>query len=389
MDVFLSHKTALGIYFLAQERGMDWLYKALIRPTDDPLSVKQDAGTKAIGGKSAGAICGMTLDGFATCGRDLRRIDLDFLKNLDVEKIDILVPHRRRGFANKTVRQHVWAGEVPAGGFLKLGEHVYVSSPEFVLLQMAAELDRWQTLQLAMQLCGTFALSRTAEHGATKHPPLTSKRRLALFAEQVGGRRTGMGNYRWAVRHVLNGAASTTEAGVSLLLAMPTQVGGYGLRPFQLNVEKTYDQEEREIAGGKERCVVDLLDETSRFGWEYQGKEGHSDAEGGARYERGSVALSTAAEGDLDFTMSYGAAQLDSDARKLAALRHMEYEVRPLVWGQIKTVGAFEHVARETARQFGTKADGAYAFSDDRRLADRRARLHRGLLLRRYYWQGD
>ena len=67
----------------------------------------------------------------------------------------------------------------------------------------------------------------------------------------------------------------------------------------------------------------------------------------------------------------------------------MEYEVRPLVWGQIKTVGAFEHVARETARQFGTKADGAYAFSDDRRLADRRARLHRGLLLRRYYWQGD
>lgn len=410
MDIFISHKTALGMYFLAQSRGEGELYRLLRPLAGDPIhagahSERRDgmcAGTgeaccvmsPPIGVGDRNDMPQLTLASAASRARDMRGLDLGFLELLLPDTIDVLVPDKNRCHASPAIRQHVWSGPIPPGAFFKLAEHVYISSPEFVLLQMAAGLDRYQTLQLAMQLCGTFALQHGVEHDMVQHPQLTKKERLELFGQGVADRRIGMGNYRWAVRHVLSGAASTTESGIALLLSMPSNTGAFGLKAFQLNVEKRYGPIEREIAGGKDRCVVDLLDEETRFGWEYQGKEGHSDAEDGVPYGQASRMPGTAESDsagssaqDLDFTLSYGAERLDADTRKLAALAHMKYDVRALVWGQIKTVRDFTHVARATAEAFGIAPDELYAFSEDPRLLERRKRLHRGLILRRYYWQ--
>ena len=168
---------------------------------------------------------------------------------------------------------------------------------------------------------------------------------------------------------------------------MPALSGGYGLRAFKLNVEKKYDEVEREITRGKRKCYVDLLDEESRFGWEYQGKEGHSDAENGEQYERDDGRAVGGGDGDSGITLSYGAESLESDTLKLAALKHMEYDVRPLVWGQIKTVAAFDQVALTTAEKFETETEGAYAFSKNQKLLARRRALHQGVIIQRYYWQ--
>lgn len=88
-----------------------------------------------------------------------------------------------------------------------------------------------------------------------------------------------------------------------------------------------------------------------------------------------------------DINLSYGADQLENDTRKLAALRDMGYDVRLLVWGQISTVSEFDRVARVTAQQLGVDAEARHAFSDDPEMLRRRVALHRGLLLRRFYWE--
>lgn len=383
VNVFLSHQTALDIFFLAKARGQERLLRAMSRPVDDPLRREVNI-IPTLHGETDRS---KTLDGFATGKRALIGTDLNFLGDFHVGKIDILVPDCDHAHISNIVQAHVWKGPIPPGGYLKLGEHVYVSSPEFVLLQMAAKLDKYQTLQLAMQLCGTYALLRTAKHGMVKHPPLTSKKKLEQFACMIEGRRAGMGNFRWAIRYVIDGAASPTEAGTALLLAMPALSGGYGLRAFKLNVEKKYDEVEREITRGKRKCYVDLLDEESRFGWEYQGKEGHSDAENGEQYERDDGRAVGGGDGDSGITLSYGAESLESDTLKLAALKHMEYDVRQLVWGQIKTVAAFDQVALTTAEKFEAEVEGAYAFSKNEKLHVRRLALHQGVIVQRYYWQ--
>lgn len=392
-DIFISHKTALDLFFLAQDRGEMKVLHRMRRPEGDPLRKGNLAGDmigNAEGADSAkddGVMTEVTLEGFATGLRRERDIDLGFLGPVHTGPIDILVASQKNSHVNKDVRHHIWAGPIPAGGYLRLGEHVYVSSPEFVLLQMAAKLDKYQTLQLAMQLCGTYALLRTAKHGMIKHPQLTSKKKLEQFARMIEGRRAGIGNFRWAIRYVIDGAASPTEAGTALMLSMPALSGGYGLRAFKLNVEKKYDEVEREITRGKRKCFVDLLDEESRFGWEYQGKEGHSDAENGEQYERDDGRAVGGGDGDSGITLSYGAESLESDTLKLAALKHMEYDVRQLVWGQIKTVAAFDQVALTTAEKFEAEVEGAYAFSKNEKLHVRRLALHQGVIVQRYYWQ--
>lgn len=66
----------------------------------------------------------------------------------------------------------------------------------------------------------------------------------------------------------MEGAASHTEAGVALLHAMPWQVGAFALRPFTLNKRVDYDEPNRD-ATGADGCYVDMLDESTNFGWEY------------------------------------------------------------------------------------------------------------------------
>lgn len=366
MKIYLSHRTALDFYMLAKSRGKAGLYDLLERAR----GANETAAGQHVAGQHAAGQQGLA--GCAYRSGDLRNIDLTFLEGVHEGKIDVLVPSRECNYANARIRHHVWSGELPPQAFLRLSEHVYVTSPEFLLLQYAGTLDVYQTIQLAMQLCGTYANSRASPHGMVDHPKLTNAARLMEFGSQLRGCR-GLATYRKAVSHVIENAASTTEAGIAVILHASALFGGFGLRAYELNVNKRYDETHRRMTG-KSECFVDMLDEKSHTGYEYQGREAHSDVEGGVPYE------GKARPGEL----SYGAQMLEADTLKLAALRDMGYQVFPLVWDQVRTPEAFERLAREAARLLGEPTDG-YAFSGGAELRRRRTRLHEGLLLRRLY----
>lgn len=393
MDVFLCGRTALDVYFLGREvLGPDF-YSRMRR-----VEVR-------------------SLEGCAHTARQVAGCELGFLRLLHTGKVDVLVPSRRMCHRSTMVRHHVWSSELPGGAFLWCAPSVYIASPEFLALTLADEMDRYSLLQLCMQLCGTYANSLTAPHGMVKHPKLSNRDRMWTMAE-YGAHHPGRNNFIWAARHVMEGAASHTEAGVALLHTMPWQVGGFALRAFVLNRRVDYDEPNRQ-ATGADRCYVDLFDEPTGFGWEYQGEEGHSDVDGAVPYDTVNRARAAglwgggagdprggkvggSSDGDRGgaqgggsssqisepkILMSYGADQLENDTRKFAALRDLGYDVRPLVWGQIATVGEFDRVARVTAERLGVDIGARHAFSEDPEMLRRRVKLHRGLLLRRFYWE--
>lgn len=422
MNVYLCGRTALDVYFLAKERLGLSFYSRLERVEVGSLWE-----------------CAHTARQVAGC-------ELGFLAPLHTGRIDVLVPSANLCNASAAVQPHVWSGELPAGAFAKLSDGVYLATPEFLALMMARTLDRYQTLQLCMQLCGIYANSRTAKHGMVQHPRLASEERMrAMAADPHGSGRDGRQRFVWATQHVMGGAASHVEAGVALLHAMPWQSGGYALRRFELNARVDYNEKNR-ASTGAEYCLVDMLDRATKFGWEYQGHESHSDVEGAEPYQRrdrtpgrgGVVATANvvpaanaasapnaasaanaavamgapsssipaasgsnaplAPSGSADssgpaasvtpvINMSYGAKRLNEDVLKLAALADQRYDVRPLVWDQVSTVHEFDRVARVTAEKFGVDVTKRHAFANDQEVMRRRLALHRGLLLDRFYWE--
>lgn len=381
MNVYLCGRTALDVYFLAKERLGLSFYSRLER---------------------------VEVGSLGECAHTARQVagyELGFLAPLHAGRIDVLVPSANLCNASAAVQPHVWSGELPAGAFAKLSDGVYLATPEFLALMMARTLDRYQTLQLCMQLCGIYANSRTAKHGMVQHPRLASEERMrAMAADPRGSGRDGRQRFVWATRHVMGGAASHVEAGVALLHAMPWQSGGYALRRFELNARVDYNEKNRGSTGA-EYCLVDMLDRATKFGWEYQGHESHSDVEGAEPYQRRNrVAGRDAVTGALPasdpaanstttdpaapvINMSYGAKRLNEDVLKLAALSDQSYDVRPLVWDQVSTVHEFDRVARVTAESLGADVTKRHAFASDQEVMRRRLALHRGLLLDRFYWE--
>ena len=121
-DIFISHKTALDLFFLAQDRGEMKVLHRMRRPEGDPLRKGNLAGDmigNAEGADSAkddGVMTEVTLEGFATGLRRERDIDLGFLGPVHTGPIDILVASQKNSHVNKDVRHHIWAGPIPAGG---------------------------------------------------------------------------------------------------------------------------------------------------------------------------------------------------------------------------------------------------------------------------------
>ncbi len=148
MNVYLCGRTALDVYFLAKERLGLSFYSRLERVEVGSLEE-----------------CAHTARQVAGC-------ELGFLAPLHAGRIDVLVPSANLCNASAAVQPHVWSGELPAGAFAKVSDGVYLATPEFLALMMARTLDRYQTLQLCMQLCGIYANSRTAKHGMVQHPRL-------------------------------------------------------------------------------------------------------------------------------------------------------------------------------------------------------------------------
>ena len=183
-----------------------------------------------------------------------------------------------------TLVPRVWQGPVPANAFRRIGPHIYVSSPEFVFVQMASTLSIVELAQLGNELCGGYYLQRVSGFGEhTDKQPLTSRADLKRFALCVATARGAKKALR-ALRWVCDRCNSPMETNVLLMLCMPSRMGGWQLPLPAVNKPIEVGKRLARYVGGR-LYAPDFMWEVHKAGKrayvtaEYDSSEHHDDAD--------------------------------------------------------------------------------------------------------------
>lgn len=235
--------------------------------------------------------------------------------------IDLMVPHATLRCAPYEYAYHVWAGRLPAGAFLDAGGGLFVASPELVFLQMGAELSVAGLVQLGLELCGTYRLTRDGSFQSGCEPLVTPER-LKLFVTQAAGfpgRRTALKAVPWVVA----GAASPMETRLVARLCLPPRYGGYSCPLPDMNALLELSAAQSDLAG-RGRLYGDLYWPARKVLVEYNGEEWHS-----------------------------GRAHITSDARRTNALSALGLKPFFVTADIYNSVGLFDSLAFEVRRALG------------------------------------
>lgn len=266
----------------------------------------------------------------------------------------LLVTSRNERACGATVRQRLFLGELPTGSIVE-GLHGYdVVSPLMAVFTVSRRLSDLATLLLLSELCSSFSpcslperLERALEETVVDHPqlasmkwercPATDKDEASLwrrprlvssedlwrFCHEIapyrGGKRFGN-----IARHVVQDAASPFEVEAALLIALPRNMGGEGMRIKGMNVKIVLSERAKRLVDS-EAVYADILLESAdgdiQVVLECQGKGTHG--------ERGVN---------------------DSDAVRMTALQSMGYTVYLLTHDQISDEAKFSVTFKSICR---------------------------------------
>ncbi len=138
---------------------------------------------------------------------------------------------------------HVWSANLPAGSvipldFPSLGNRLFVSSPEFVFLQLALTYPLSQAAYFGFALCSSYRIDEWTPGGIAlrvgNDTQLTTVAKIAAFLDRAGAVK-GSARARRALAFVRDNSFSPMESGLALSLGMPLRHGGFNLGDVTMN----------------------------------------------------------------------------------------------------------------------------------------------------------
>lgn len=252
----------------------------------------------------------------------LTRFKRDY-PDLLIGDIDALVRSKER--SHKTgVAFHTCQKPLPDRSFYMLDEGIYVASPELCLMQLARKCTTAQTVKLAMEMCGSYAIDVFDEDGFGKRMPLTNAQKLMAYAARLyspNSNGKGVQFLKWTV----DNAASPRETALCMLLCMPPRFGGYGIPLPQLNKRIELSLKEQ-LAVGKRYFDCDLYWQGKRVGMEYDSARFHTEME-----------------------------KQEQDAVRRNMLQHKNIRMITATRLQVNQEGTFDELAHQVARALGKR----------------------------------
>ncbi len=205
----------------------------------------------------------------------------------------------------------------------RVSSDAYVSSPEFLFLQMAGKLDLIPLIELGMELCGTYR--REAANGETIYdqPSLTTPNKLARFLDDAGSAR-GTDRAKQALKYIVPNSASPFETIVYLLLCLPRRLGGYAFPRPELNSDIKLGSRGRQHTL-RRSSSPDLYWHDAKLDLECHGKV----------HEREVTRL--------------------EDSMRRKALERMKVEVVELTYEEVKDERLFKATVRQLAKKLGIR----------------------------------
>lgn len=199
--------------------------------------------------------------------------------------LEVLLHDASQRTRSRAVRARVWTSSLPSTAFRTLRKDMYVSSPEFVFLQLANRLDLPDLIALGMELCGTYRrnveVPRLGGEAVTlstayHQPPLSSPQRLRGFVSSMKSA-PGQPKALKALDYVLPNSASPMETALYLLLCLPRRMGGYALPKPELNPPIVFSKSGRKYTL-RFAAKPDLYWRKARLDLEYDSNEFHDES---------------------------------------------------------------------------------------------------------------
>lgn len=238
------------------------------------------------------------------------------------DPLHILVDSEEHRIQSKRLVNHIWSGRLPAGSLYLLTPGVLIASPAFCCLQVASRASLPRAAAVVMECLGRYGKARTPR-GFRDRDPLMTPGELADYLSGAAGC-MGVKKARQALRLALAPSRSPLETKASLLLTLPSRLGGYGLPRPEVNcviMPRAEDVPLSQFA----KYEVDICWPSRKTVVEVDSYQYHSTAD-----------------------------QLDRDAKKRNSLKSMGWKVSTVTAGQLSG-DALEVLVRQLARDLGVR----------------------------------
>lgn len=150
------------------------------------------------------------------------------------EPLHLIVASSEQRRSRHDVISHV-IEDCPRRSFLQLAPSVYVATPEACFLQIAPDRSLLDLVLIGYELCGHYATHPfSLDSRIVDLAPRSAVASLASFIDRAGAKR-GSAHAKKALRYVCDNSASPRETVLTLLLCLPSSLGGYGLPMPRLN----------------------------------------------------------------------------------------------------------------------------------------------------------
>lgn len=225
---------------------------------------------------------------------------------------------------------------LPQSSFLKFEEGIYIACPELAFREAASDLNLIQLIRLGYELCGLYSL----DPDKTSRKPTVLPRKVRTSPEIISSYlehcpiAPGKQRATKAASLVLPASASPMETNLSMLLCLPTSLGGFGLPTPKLNYpirilsgglsSRTTSDEPASL--DEKTLYCDLCWPDKRFALEYDSDQFHS-----------------------------GREKLNKDSRRRALLESAGIHVVSVTKKQILGIAPLREIANITAKQLGVR----------------------------------
>ena len=201
--------------------------------------------------------------------------------NMPINGLHVIVESPRLRRRTNDLHCHSHSACVPSESILRISEHVYISSPEYLFFQKA--IDRNYSLErlilLGYGICGRFAFAKN-QHGEDELVQVferSSIEKLTSFLDEVESMNShaacnpmGILRARKALQHILGVTESPQEAKIAMLEFMDARFGGNAVLSPECNGSVVLAPDQMKATNRKSfRC--DFLWRKQRVVLEYNG----------------------------------------------------------------------------------------------------------------------
>lgn len=203
------------------------------------------------------------------------REESSFLEEIGLTlPVHSLASPQHRGRRDTSIHAHSYCSNSPCCQVFPVRSGLLVSAPEFLLLQMAGELNFAETVALGFELCGRY--TRDPHHaGETRYDrnPLTSTTQLKHYCALASGQHH-VKLIRDSLPYIRDNSRSPMETYLAMRLGFPCLRGGFGLGMPELNARIELDDTAKYLSR-KSYLECDLFYPEAKLAIEYESTAFH------------------------------------------------------------------------------------------------------------------